>query len=95
MNEKHVSLAGYICHFVGSVQVMKKEDLFGFCERKFKWMTKDDFENVLKLVQEQCAITGITGVYVYKTSIHSTKTHEEIMSVVRQSPSQHHSHPPE
>ena len=44
MNEKHVSLAGYICNAISCLQVMKKEDLFGFCERKFKWMTKDDFE---------------------------------------------------
>lgn len=95
MNEKHVSLAGYICYVVGSVQVITKEQLFTFCKRRFKWLIEDDFEKVLKLVQEEFAITGITDVHVYKTSIHSTKTHEEIMNVVRQLPSQYHSRPPE
>jgi hypothetical protein len=93
MNEKHVSLAAYICSAVMGLQIIKKQQLFEFCERKFKWMTKDDFEKVLKLVQEECAITGITDIYVYQTStclMPPKKSMDEIMSVLQQPTTQHH-----
>lgn len=97
MNKKYISLSAYICNAISCLQIMKKVELFNFCKRKFEWLSESEFEEVVKLLNEEAAITGITDVYVYQTStclMPPKRNIDEIMVLVEQSISQHHNQMP-
>lgn len=91
---KYLSLAGYISNAMMTIQVIEKETLYGFCKRKFEWITPSQFDQVVGILKDQATITDITDKYVYQTAtalFSKSKSYDEIIALVAQLNHQHHS----
>jgi len=85
MNEKHVKVAGYICHALMMNQVMLIDDLFKHTSNFMKGLTRQEYDEINELLNQSGAITGISEDYIYQTTSTLTyqKNVDEIMNLVK------------
>ena len=84
----YVKITGYICHALMMHQVVTIEKLFKVTERFSKsfskGLTRTEFDEILDLLNNHAAITGIRNGYIYQntSTLLKQKTSEEIKSLV-------------
>lgn len=80
-----ISLSAFICHSIMMNQIFEIESLFECSKRIFKDISRDNFNEVIDLLNKDCAITGITDKYIYQTSstLKQQKTIEQIMDALK------------
>lgn len=82
---KFIKISAFISHGLMLNQIMKLTDLFDLCKRRFDWIDKKEFDEILIILKEGSAITGITETHIYQTSsiINKQKTIEEINAQIK------------
>lgn len=79
-----VAVSGYVCHALDQ-QVFPIEPLWIMAKRAFPEIERCDFDEILDILDNHAAITGISNGYIYETTSlgHKRLTHKEIMALIK------------
>jgi hypothetical protein len=78
-----IEITSYIAHALMMSQVLEIGQLYRCCQNRFVGLSKNRFESLLLLMNDNAAITVITDTHIYQTTsaMSTPKTIDEIKAI--------------